>query len=198
MAKAEVKKGPSKSEIYASIADSTQLSKKQVAAVMDALTTEIAKCIPAWRRVVAYAAENGYPVPVFASTLSYYDAVRSERLPAALVQAQRDFFGAHTYQRVDKDGTFHTLWSEDGRREVEQLEVADGHPVDGHRDAPEEGDDVAEAFGAERLEEGELRLHRHHVRRDCVDDAAAEAQAGVGGGTAQEDEDCARAGVEKL
>ena len=82
-------------------------------------TTEIAKCIPAWRRVVAYAAENGYPVPVFASTLSYYDAVRSERLPAALVQAQRDFFGAHTYQRVDGEGTFHVEWSED-RRESRQ------------------------------------------------------------------------------
>ncbi|MCT2295053.1 NADP-dependent phosphogluconate dehydrogenase [Brachybacterium muris] len=79
-------------------------------------TTEIAKCIPAWRRVVAYAATAGYPVPVFASTLSYYDAVRAERLPAALVQAQRDFFGAHTYQRVDAEGTYHVEWSEDRRQ----------------------------------------------------------------------------------
>lgn len=82
-------------------------------------TAEIAKCVPAWRRVVAYAAASGFPVPVFSSTLSYYDAVRAERLPAALVQAQRDYFGAHTYQRVDTEGTFHVEWSED-RRESKQ------------------------------------------------------------------------------
>ena len=82
-------------------------------------STEIAKCIPAWRRIVAFAASAGYPVPVFSSTLSYYDAVRAERLPAALVQAQRDYFGAHTYQRVDAEGTFHVEWSED-RRETKQ------------------------------------------------------------------------------
>ena len=82
-------------------------------------TEEIAKCIPAWRRIVAFAAASGYPVPVFASTLSYYDAVRAERLPAALVQAQRDYFGAHTYQRVDTEGTFHVEWTQD-RRETKQ------------------------------------------------------------------------------
>ena len=82
-------------------------------------TTEIAKCIPAWRRIVAFAAASGYPVPVFSSTLSYYDAVRAERLPAALVQAQRDYFGAHTYQRVDTEGTFHVEWTQD-RRETKQ------------------------------------------------------------------------------
>jgi len=82
-------------------------------------TAEITKCIPAWRRVVAFAAANGIPVPVFSSTLSYYDAVRADRLPAALVQAQRDFFGAHTYKRVDAEGTFHVEWSED-RRETNQ------------------------------------------------------------------------------
>src|SRR5690625_5777778 len=63
-------------------------------------TTEITKCIPAWRRVVAFAAASGCPVPVFASTLSYYDSVRAERLPAALVQALRDYFGAHNYARL--------------------------------------------------------------------------------------------------
>ena len=82
-------------------------------------TEEIAKCIPAWRRIVAFAAASGYPVPVFSSTLSYYDAVRAERLPAALVQAQRDYFGAHTYQRVDAEGTFHVEWTQD-RRETKQ------------------------------------------------------------------------------
>jgi 6-phosphogluconate dehydrogenase len=72
----------------------------------------------AWRRVVSVAALSGIPVPGFASALSYYDSLASERLPAALVQGQRDFFGAHTYHRVDREGTFHTLWSGD-RTEVE-------------------------------------------------------------------------------
>nr|WP_084719232.1 NADP-dependent phosphogluconate dehydrogenase [Streptacidiphilus carbonis] len=71
----------------------------------------------AWRRVVATAALSGVPVPGFSSALSYFDSLSVKRLPAALVQAQRDFFGAHTYHRVDKDGIFHTLWSGD-RTEV--------------------------------------------------------------------------------
>ena len=71
-----------------------------------------------WRRVVAGAARSGIPTPGFAAALSYYDGLRSERLPAALIQGQRDFFGAHTYQRLDRDGTFHTLWSGD-RSEVQ-------------------------------------------------------------------------------
>ena len=71
----------------------------------------------AWRRIIAKAALSGIPVPGFSSALSYYDALASERLPAALIQGQRDFFGAHTYRRVDEDGIFHTLWSGD-RSEV--------------------------------------------------------------------------------
>jgi 6-phosphogluconate dehydrogenase len=71
----------------------------------------------AWRRVVAHAAMAGVPTPGFSSALAYYDALRAERLPAALIQGLRDFFGAHTYKRVDKEGTFHTLWGDD-RREV--------------------------------------------------------------------------------
>jgi 6-phosphogluconate dehydrogenase len=67
----------------------------------------------AWRRIVATAAQSGVPVPGFSSALAYYDSLASERLPAALVQGQRDFFGAHTYKRVDRDGVFHTLWSAD-------------------------------------------------------------------------------------
>ena len=55
---------------------------------------------------------------VFASSLAYFDQIRATRLPAALIQGQRDFFGAHTYRRVDRAGTFHTLWSGD-RTEVE-------------------------------------------------------------------------------
>ena len=69
--------------------------------------------LAAWRRVVAAAAQNGIPTPAFSSSLAYYDGVRAERLPAALIQGQRDFFGAHTYQRVDKPGIFHTDWSGD-------------------------------------------------------------------------------------
>ena len=55
-------------------------------------------------------------MPAFSSSLSYFDALRRDRLPAALIQALRDNFGAHTYQRVDKEGTFHTLWAEDRPR----------------------------------------------------------------------------------
>jgi 6-phosphogluconate dehydrogenase len=72
----------------------------------------------AWRRVVALAAEQGIPAPGFASSLAYYDGLRAKRLPAALIQGQRDFFGAHTYQRVDKPGKFHILWATDDRNEV--------------------------------------------------------------------------------
>ncbi|GAB4081932.1 NADP-dependent phosphogluconate dehydrogenase [Modestobacter muralis] len=68
-----------------------------------------------WRQVVAGAARNGVPVPGFGSALSYYDGLRAERLPASLIQGLRDLFGAHTYQRVDKEGSFHTMWGEDGR-----------------------------------------------------------------------------------
>ena len=71
-----------------------------------------------WRRIVSIAAGAGIPAPAFSSSLSYYDGLRAERLPAALVQGQRDFFGAHTYKRIDKPGTFHTLWSGD-RTEIE-------------------------------------------------------------------------------
>jgi len=67
----------------------------------------------AWRQVVSKASLAGIPIPAFASSLSYFDGLRAERLPAALVQGQRDFFGAHTYKRVDMPGTFHTLWSGD-------------------------------------------------------------------------------------
>jgi 6-phosphogluconate dehydrogenase len=72
----------------------------------------------AWRRVVAHAAQVGIPTPAFSSSLAYYDGLRAGRLPASLIQGLRDFFGAHTYRRVDRDGVFHTMWAED-RREVE-------------------------------------------------------------------------------
>ncbi len=72
----------------------------------------------AWRAIVQTAAATGIPAPAFSSSLAYYDGLRADRLPAALIQGQRDFFGAHTYKRIDKPGTFHTLWSGD-RTEVE-------------------------------------------------------------------------------
>jgi 6-phosphogluconate dehydrogenase len=67
-----------------------------------------------WRDVVALAVSNGIPVPAFSASLGYYDSYRAERLPANLLQAQRDFFGAHTYERIDKpEGEFfHTDWPE--------------------------------------------------------------------------------------
>jgi 6-phosphogluconate dehydrogenase len=71
----------------------------------------------AWRRVVSTAAELGIPTPGFSAALTYYDGLRAERLPAALTQGQRDYFGAHTYRRTDRPGSFHTRWAEDGRPE---------------------------------------------------------------------------------
>lgn len=79
---------------------------------------QVTECLDAWRDVVVTAAQMGIPAPVFSSSLAYYDGLRAERLPAALVQGQRDYFGAHTYRRVDREGAFHTLWSGD-RSEVE-------------------------------------------------------------------------------
>ncbi|MFC6916906.1 NADP-dependent phosphogluconate dehydrogenase, partial [Cellulomonas gelida] len=76
-------------------------------------TAAVGAGVGAWRRIVAGAALHGVPTPAFSSSLAYYDGVRAERLPAALIQAQRDFFGAHTYRRTDRDGSFHTQWSGD-------------------------------------------------------------------------------------
>lgn len=73
-------------------------------------TEAIDKAQDAWRNVVVTATQLGVPVPAFATALAYYDGYRRERLPANLLQAQRDYFGAHTYQRLDKEGAFHTDW----------------------------------------------------------------------------------------
>ncbi|MFB7462985.1 NADP-dependent phosphogluconate dehydrogenase [Streptomyces sp. NPDC056224] len=79
---------------------------------------EIGAAQEGWRSVLVAAVRQGIPVPAFAASLAYYDALRAERLPAALTQGQRDFFGAHTYRRTDRAGSFHTLWSGD-RSEVQ-------------------------------------------------------------------------------
>jgi 6-phosphogluconate dehydrogenase len=71
----------------------------------------LADRIDKWRQVVMQGIGAGIPLPAMGASLAYFDAYRTERLPANLVQAQRDLFGAHTYQRLDKDGTFHTQWS---------------------------------------------------------------------------------------
>ncbi len=81
----------------------------------------VARCEPAWRRVVATAIEHGVPVPAFASSLCYYDGLRRAHGPANLIQGLRDYFGAHTYRRIDKPGSFHVRWSQDG------AEVSAGH-----------------------------------------------------------------------
>ncbi|GAA3451991.1 NADP-dependent phosphogluconate dehydrogenase [Dactylosporangium matsuzakiense] len=69
--------------------------------------------VPSWRRVVAAAAAAGIPTPAFSSSLSYFDGLRASRLPASLIQGLRDNFGAHTYKRTDREGTFHVEWAGD-------------------------------------------------------------------------------------
>ncbi|MGW5739103.1 MULTISPECIES: NADP-dependent phosphogluconate dehydrogenase [Streptomyces] len=71
-----------------------------------------------WRAVLVAATRQGVPTPGFSAALAYYDALRADRLPAALTQGQRDYFGAHTYRRTDREGSFHTLWGGD-RSEVQ-------------------------------------------------------------------------------
>jgi len=82
--------------------------------------SEINRCQANWRRVISAAATSGIPVPTFYSALAYYDSYRSETLPANLLQAQRDYFGAHTYERVDfpRGKFFHLDWPEPGRPEL--------------------------------------------------------------------------------
>jgi 6-phosphogluconate dehydrogenase len=74
----------------------------------------VTKAEAAWRDVVVLAVQNGVPVPAFASSLAYYDGLRRARGPANLLQGLRDYFGAHTYRRTDKEGSFHIRWSQDG------------------------------------------------------------------------------------
>jgi len=82
----------------------------------DYFSKTIDSLVPSWRKVVAQAVMSGVPVPAFASALSYFDGYTSERLPANLLQAQRDYFGAHTYERVDlpRGQFFHTNWTGEG------------------------------------------------------------------------------------
>jgi 6-phosphogluconate dehydrogenase len=74
----------------------------------------LADAQPAWRRVVNTAVDQGIPIPAFASSLAYYDGYRRSRGPANLIQGLRDYFGAHTYHRTDREGAYHTRWAQDG------------------------------------------------------------------------------------
>ncbi len=95
-------------EIMKSFTDEPSLANLLMA---DRFREAISARQDAWRRVVTHAIANGVPTPAFSASLAYYDSYRRERLPANLIQAQRDFFGAHTYERTDKPGVFHTEWS---------------------------------------------------------------------------------------
>src|ERR1700757_2602148 len=78
------------------------------------------KAQPKWRLVVSTAIKHGVAVPAFSASLAYFDSYRSARSPANLLQAQRDFFGAPTYERVDKPGVFHTDWLESEEKPAEK------------------------------------------------------------------------------
>lgn len=90
--------------------------------LLDPFFTDIVtRCQPHWRQVVSKAQQLGVAVPAFAASLNYYDSYRSERLPQNLLQAQRDYFGAHTYERTDKEGSFHTDWTTRDNSEDRQV-----------------------------------------------------------------------------
>jgi 6-phosphogluconate dehydrogenase len=87
--------------------DATLESLLLDASVRDAVASRVAT----WRSVLSLGVELGRPLPALSASLAYFDSFRSARLPANLIQAQRDYFGAHTYERTDREGTFHTDWS---------------------------------------------------------------------------------------
>lgn len=94
-------------DVYAAYAEKPDLANLLAAPFFrQAVTSRQA----AWRQIIQLAVQLGIPVPAMSASLAYYDSYRSARLPANLIQAQRDYFGAHTYQRVDREGTFHTEW----------------------------------------------------------------------------------------
>jgi 6-phosphogluconate dehydrogenase len=82
---------------------------------VDYFRKAVADAQESWRRVVAVAAEQGVAVPAFSSALAWYDGYRRTRGSANLIQGLRDYFGAHTYRRLDQEGSFHTRWAQDGR-----------------------------------------------------------------------------------
>ena len=104
---------------FVSLSELDKDSRRQLERVcpLDYLSVDtIRRCLPGWRQVVALAATQGIPLPAMTSALSYYDGLRAARGGANLLQAQRDYFGAHTYERVDKPRGqfFHTNWTGEG------------------------------------------------------------------------------------
>jgi 6-phosphogluconate dehydrogenase len=83
--------------------------------LVDYFRDAVLKAEDRWRRVVGLAVEHGVAIPAFSSSLSYYDGLRRSRGPANLLQGLRDYFGAHTYRRLDAEGSFHTRWGQDGK-----------------------------------------------------------------------------------
>jgi 6-phosphogluconate dehydrogenase len=83
--------------------------------LQDYFRNAVLKAESSWRQVVGLAVEHGVAIPAFSSSLSYYDGLRRSRGPANLLQGLRDYFGAHTYRRLDAEGSFHTRWSQDGK-----------------------------------------------------------------------------------
>ena len=119
---------------------------------------------------------TAFPTPAFSSSLAYYDGIRAERLPAALIQAQRDFFGAHTYHRVDKDGTFHTEWTGD------RTETDDRCGLRPRRDGAEGGREGRLAAAVTRLSEviGAGRAARAGRRAAAAQPAARRPASPIG------------------
>jgi 6-phosphogluconate dehydrogenase len=76
------------------------------------IAKELNSCLASWRNVVIACANNGIPCPSLGGSLTYFDSYRNASLPANLTQAQRDFFGGHTYERIDATGPFHSVWTD--------------------------------------------------------------------------------------
>jgi len=94
-------------DIYNAFHKNTTLEHLLADQTIQALLKE---SLPAMRKIVSDAALHGVSIPAYASSLNYFDTLRSEQMPSNLIQAQRDFFGAHTYERIGKEGVFHTEW----------------------------------------------------------------------------------------
>lgn len=100
-----------RAEFLQNITDAFERNSELTNLLLDPYFKDIAdQYQDALRQIVAISVKNGIPVPVFAAAITYYDSYRSEVLPANLIQAQRDYFGAHTYQRIDREGTYHYPW----------------------------------------------------------------------------------------
>ena len=78
----------------------------------NAFVDKVQNTVEATRELVAYGATNGIPLPGLSNSLTYFDAYTSSRLPLNLIQGQRDYFGSHTYERIDREGVFHTEWED--------------------------------------------------------------------------------------